>query len=336
MAVINVTPLMDITELIASDNVNAGDVLLLEDGIYHQTVNIAKNNIRIAAKGPEVIFDGRSTLGSAFTLSNVTRVVIAGIKMRHYRFNGVLIASGYGNRIIQNIISNTLSNAIDVRNSSGNLIWKNEICNCFDAVRFIFGSTSNWVIENIAKDCFDDGFECFLDPDSNNAFISNKAIGNAANGIDMFGSNNLALNNILIGNGLALVTSNGSNSVVIGNVMKDTMENTLEILTGYVNHFSGENHIVCNTRSGIRNNGQLGTFLNNEICYNGNSGMMLDTPSSGNLVMDNILICNIPGNITNNGTDNYLISNIVKPCGPCEAPGVVCSHCTDQAENGSN
>jgi hypothetical protein len=121
-------------ELIASDNVNAGDVLLLEDGIYHQTVNIAKNNIRIAAKGPEVIFDGRSTLGSAFTLSNVTGVVIAGIKMRHYRFNGVLIASGSGNRIIQNIISNTLSNAIDVRNSSSNLIWKNEICNCFDAV----------------------------------------------------------------------------------------------------------------------------------------------------------------------------------------------------------
>ncbi len=34
MAVINVTPLTDITALIASDAVSPGDVLLLEDGLY--------------------------------------------------------------------------------------------------------------------------------------------------------------------------------------------------------------------------------------------------------------------------------------------------------------
>lgn len=55
MAVIKVTPIMDITALIASDNVNEGDVLLLEEGIYFQTVNILKDNIRIVAKGPGVI-----------------------------------------------------------------------------------------------------------------------------------------------------------------------------------------------------------------------------------------------------------------------------------------
>ena len=51
MAVINVTPLTDITALIASDSVNQGDVLLLDEGIYYQTVIIPKNNIRIKAKG---------------------------------------------------------------------------------------------------------------------------------------------------------------------------------------------------------------------------------------------------------------------------------------------
>ncbi len=35
MAVINVTPRMDITELINSDSVNEGDVLLLEEGVFN-------------------------------------------------------------------------------------------------------------------------------------------------------------------------------------------------------------------------------------------------------------------------------------------------------------
>lgn len=76
MAVINVTPLTDITDLIASDNVAEGDVLLLEEGIYFQTVNILKNNIRIIAKGPEVIFDGiRFSLGSTnnWVIENVVK-----------------------------------------------------------------------------------------------------------------------------------------------------------------------------------------------------------------------------------------------------------------------
>ncbi len=60
MAVINVTPFTDITALIASDNVKEGDVVLLEKGIYFQTVNITKNYIRIVAKGPGVVFDGQS------------------------------------------------------------------------------------------------------------------------------------------------------------------------------------------------------------------------------------------------------------------------------------
>lgn len=45
MAVINVTTFDDISAIIASDKVTEGDVLLLEDGIYFQSVNILKNNI---------------------------------------------------------------------------------------------------------------------------------------------------------------------------------------------------------------------------------------------------------------------------------------------------
>ncbi len=324
MAVINITPLTDITELIASDNVNPGDVLLLEEGIYHQIVIVTKNYIRIVAKGPEVIFDGISTLATAFALSNVTGVVIEGINIRNYRTFGILIEGGSGNRIIKNTINNTLSNAIEVQSSSGNLIWKNEICKCFDGVRLVLGSTNNWVIDNIAKECADDGFESFLEPDINNAFISNKAIGNTANGLDVFGSNNLSLDNILIDNGNGLVNSNGSDSLAIGNEIKNCQLNSQTILFGYVNQFSAENLVVCNNRFGVNSSGQFGMFLNNEISYNGDSGLILNSASAGNLIMDNKLVCNIPENIIDNGTDNNFINNNEKPCKPCESPSDVC------------
>ncbi|WP_373000033.1 hypothetical protein [Lutispora sp.] len=132
MAVINITLLTDINALIASDNVNEGDALLLEEGIYFQTVNILKSNIRIVAKRPGVILDGKDILFTTITLSNVVGVGIEGINIRNYRFENIIIRSGSGNRIINNrIISDPLSDGIEIVGSSGNLIWKNEICDSF-------------------------------------------------------------------------------------------------------------------------------------------------------------------------------------------------------------
>lgn len=327
MAIINVTPLTDITDLIASDNVTEGDVLLLEEGIYFQTVNVTKGFIRIVAKGPEVIFDGKNILLTAFTLANVSGVAIEGINIMQYRVNGVLIQGGSGNRIINNKINNTLGNAIDVRQSSGNLIWKNEIRKCLDGVRLIQGSTNNWVIENLARECFDDGFESFLEDDINNAFISNTAIKNRANGLDMFGSNNLLLDNLLIDNGFGIIISQGSNSVAIGNIVKGNKSDTHFIANGYMNYFASENRIVCNRRIGTENQSQFAFLLNNEISFNGGNGIVLGEPSLGNLLMNNELICNIPENIVDLGTNNNLIDNIDKPCRPCESPSDVCGNC---------
>jgi len=331
MAVINVTPLTDITALIASDSINEGDVLLLEEGIYYQTVIITKNNIRIVAKGPKVVFDGKSTLITAFTLSNVTGVIIEGINIRQYRTIGIFIDGGSGNRIIKNTIHNTLGNGIEVFTSSGNLFWKNQLFRCFDGIRLILGSTNNWVIDNIAKECFDDGFESFFDQDMNNSFISNKAIGNTSNGLDIFGTNNLVVDNLLADNGLGLVIANGSDSVAIGNEIRECKVETYTVLTNFWNHFAGENRIVCNNLTGISNNSLFGVFLNNEISYNKDSVITLGMNSVGNLVMDNTLVCNIPENITDSGTNNIILNNTEKPCGPCEAPSEVCDSCTDEA-----
>ena len=145
MAVTNVTPLTDITALIASESVNEGDVLQLEEGIYFQSVIIPKNNIRIIAKGPKVILDGKSTLITAFILSNVTGVIIDGTNIRYYRANGIEIDSGSGNRIIKNTINNTFNFGISILDSSNNLIWKNEVSKCSDGIRLSSASTTTMV-----------------------------------------------------------------------------------------------------------------------------------------------------------------------------------------------
>lgn len=183
MAVINVTALTDITGLIASDRVSPGDVLLLEDGLYFQTVNITKDNIRIIAKGKNAVFYGMGILFNAFILSDVTGVEINGITIPNYSISGILIDFGSGNRIVNNKI----------------------------------------YIENTVKNCYGDGFHSFREQDSDNVFVGNTAIGNRGYGMSIQGTNNLLLNNTLIDNGSGgVIIGEGSNTVGINNTVKDS------------------------------------------------------------------------------------------------------------------
>jgi len=334
MSVINVTPLMDITELILSDNVNEGDVLLLEEGIYFQSVAVLKNYIRIVAKGPGVIFDGRSILLDAFILPDVVGVGIEGINIRHYRASGILVEFGFGHRIINNRIHNMLEHGVEIVSSRDNLIWRNEISYCYDGILLIGGSTNNRVVENVVSRCYGDGFESFLSQDSNNGFISNKSIRNRNNGLEMYGSNNLAFNNLLIDNGLGVIVSQERDSVFIGNKVKGTIFGTHIIFEEYTNYFAGGNNVVCNREEGIENNnGQFGVFIDNEISYNGDSGILLGEESTGNLVMNNKLVCNVLENIIDIGSNNNIINNIEKTCELCESPSAVCEGYSDEEDN---
>ena len=127
MAIIKVSPETDITLVIASAEVNEGDVLLFEEGIYHQVVLISKNNIRLLARNHHVIFDGFDTLAAAFVLLGTTGVEISGITIRNYLLAGILLIGGSANRIVCNVIAKTGIWGIVAAESSDNLIWKNWI-----------------------------------------------------------------------------------------------------------------------------------------------------------------------------------------------------------------
>ena len=317
---------MDITALIASDTVSPGDVLLLEDGLYFQTVNVTKKNIRIIAKGRNVVFYGNSRLLAAFVLSAVSGVEINGITMQYYSGSGVIIDSGNGNRIVNNKIVNMINYSITISSSSANLLWKNDICNVYNGIRLFLASTNNRIIENTVKDCYNDAFETFSEPDSNNVFISNTAIGTRGYGMIIYGRNNLLLNNVLIDNGQGGVNINaGNNTIAINNIVKNSKLNGYFVFQ-HSNVYVGGNQIECNLREGMLILDENGIFQDNHIAYNGGYGISLATSAANNLFLENTLKCNIPANIVERGIDNVLIGNADKPCEPCELPGDKCDN----------
>jgi len=321
MAVIYVSPQTDITALIASAEVSPGDVLVLEDGIYHQTVIITKDFLRIVAQGCDAIFDGKNILLDAFILMNVTGVEINGIKITNYQADGIRINEGTANRIIGNIIQDVSNIGIAVYSSSSNLIWKNKVIHAFDGILLRFGSTNNRVVENLVRLCEDDGIESWLLPDENNVFIGNTATNNARFGMEIFGPNNLVLFNVVKDNGSIGVFIAGANIAVINNEIKNNNNSGVLLFTSSPNVFVGGNEVDCSKVFGVDIYSNNGNIQENAITFNKSIGIRLNLTAGSNMIFDNKLICNPPVNILDTSEvnpffvpDNIILDNIDQPC----------------------
>lgn len=338
MAVITVSPATDISDLIASDNVSPGDVLLLEDGEYFQTVDITKNNLRLVAKGRKAVFNGKSILAAAFILNDVTGVEVNGVSIMHFRVNGIRIEQGGGHWIVGNKINRVLDTGIAVISSRENLLWKNEVCRTFVGVRLVAASVNNRLVENLTTLCIADGFESFSPEDSDNVFIGNTAINNCGFGLHCAGSNNLLADNLLVGNsfgGIGMET--GNNSVATGNIIKNNM-NRGGFLSGQDSLFFGENRVEANLREGIVVSGTFtnGIFHRNTVRHNTDSAITLGANTRSNFVFDNVFKCNIPVNIRDLSDANNYFGNIDEPCKPNELPFEDCGGCLkDLKERGT-
>lgn len=331
MAVITVSPATDISDLIASDNVSPGDVLLLEDGEYFQTVDITKNNLRLVAKGRKAVFNGKSILAAAFILNDVTGVEVNGVSIMHFRVNGIRIEQGGGHRIVGNKINRVLDTGIAVISSRENLLWKNEVCRTFVGVRLVAASVNNRLVENLTTLCIADGFESFSPEDSDNVFIGNTAINNGGFGLHCAGSNNLLADNLLVGNsfgGIGMET--GNNSVATGNIIKNNM-NRGGFLSGQDSLFFGENRVEANLRDGIAIIGiNNGIFQQNIFKFNKEHGISLHPATQANFVFNNKLQCNLPDNLRDfSGRNNYL-GNVEEPCKPHELRFEDCHACMEE------
>ncbi|WOO37961.1 NosD domain-containing protein [Anaerocolumna sp. AGMB13020] len=331
MAVFYVTPLTNIEEFINSDEVMPGDVLLLEDGVYRQSVSITKNHIRIVANGKCVVFEGEDTLLTGINLNNVEGVEILGLQFQNYLINAIVITQGSSNRIRKNRMFKG-NIGISVVRSSGNLIHNNVVENAvLDGIRLAFTSTGNYVLENEISNSGDDGIDCFFLEDANNLLVGNVARENTGNGFEVLGEKCCVFKNCAIANGEnGLLLLGGANIVALQNEAHD---NKLSgITTNSSNFFIGLNTVAKNEREGLGIYSDFGIVEENDIRFNLNYGLLIDENADYNLVLRNCFLNNVPENISDNGTGNNFIEN-VDGKSPCESESVPMKGVTEKAVN---
>ena len=307
MAIINVSPSTNISTLIASASVSEGDVLLLEEGVYYQSVVISKNNIRIVGENCRAVFNGSGFLASAFILNGVSGVEIFGVTMRDYIGYGVYINGGSANRIVSNAIFDIEGPGIFAVTSTANLIWKNRIRNVSDGVFLGSVSTGNQVIENFVRDCSNDGLEAFLSEDTNNAFIGNKVEDCEDHGIEVFGANCLVYHNHVcnaVNLGYYLVTGRGI--VSIENHGEHNQNGCVLIAS---NAFVARNDFSNNRGRGLDILSSDNIIQSNLIKENRDSGLVLESFANNNFIYNNRIVCNTPIDIVTGGTGNNFLSN---------------------------
>jgi parallel beta-helix repeat protein len=316
MAVINITIADDISLIIAAV-ANPGDVLLVEDGIYNQSVLVTKSNVHIIAKGNGAVFDGLNLLVAAFVLDNISNVTVEGFTIINYTGVGITVGGGSANRILKNRLVDTGVEGIMLDNSTRNVVWRNEASGCTEGILMINGSTANWIIENNCHDNLATGIETFLDEDANNAVISNKCSNNSLNGFGVFGTNSLMLYNKSNGNGIDGFSTFSLDMAMIGN-------------EAFGNNFNGAETdlpfglILCNELSkngfsGLSLSSNANIAAENEIECNRDSGIKIDTNNTLNSLIRNKSEDNRPFDIEDLGTNNNYVRN---ECETSNPPGL--------------
>jgi parallel beta-helix repeat protein len=181
----------DFTRIQAAVNAaSPGATILVCAGTYQESVTIAKNDLRIRAKGApgSVVLDGMAqTLLAGFYIQNASGNLISGFRIQNFHEAGILLDNGDGNRIRNNVTTGAHHDGIEVRlGSSGNLIEHNLVIDnlasnaCGIQIRDA-GSTANVVRHNKAINN-NWGIRIGLGA-TNNTVFHNRAVNNRAFGI---------------------------------------------------------------------------------------------------------------------------------------------------------
>lgn len=313
----------------AVNNAASGDVILVDKGIYHETVVITRSNIRIYANHQQyAVLDGRNLLASAFMLNKVSGVVIAGFKIKNFIENGIAVNLGNNNRIINNQIHDVGGSGIELLQSSGNLVWQNNIKRT-GAEGIQVGpqrSVGNSIVQNVIQFATNDGNDVYSFADANNALVGNYLSNNGDNGIEVFGPNTLVLNNQIFNNGGSGVfaAGGGVNAVILNNRIKMNVSDGIHIGPPSINNFISMNEIAKNSSidteetAGIHVFSKFNFIEQNSIKKNRDIG--LELIGNNNTAIFNELQANKPYDIVNTGKNNNLLFNECE----CSNPPSLC------------
>ncbi|MDF2715890.1 MAG: hypothetical protein K0R28_2815 [Paenibacillus sp.] len=305
MAILQVSPGTPGILQTTVDLANAGDLIVVNDGVYNETVTFTgpdDNFIRIVARHPhKAILDSNNTKGNAFVLDNVVGVEINGFLIRNYTDTGIEMDSASNhNRIVNNRIQDIDIFGIEM-NGFGNLAWRNEIERINNTGIEFEGGTGNWAVQNVIRNV-----AVAIDiEDGVNILIGN--IVDASITVDSTG--NLLFNNQVRNAGTTggIVIQAAPHTAVIQNHIHGSNGDGISATSD--NNFFGDNKIIENKGSGIEISSDFNIVENNEIEDNTDSGILLNAGATGNLILRNELDDNEPRNITDNGVNNNSFQN---------------------------
>ncbi|KQL46073.1 hypothetical protein AN963_13830 [Brevibacillus choshinensis] len=227
----------------------AGDVILVSDGVYHETVEVNTDFIRIIAKDDNVILDGEGKRANAFFLfpsaipNAISGVEIKGFKIKNYCNDGILVVNGIVNSLINNRINEVSGNGIELLTTNGSLVWRSKVEESgIDGIRD-FGS-ENYIIENHVRKNKEEGISIEGMNSLDNVITDNDIEKNDGSGI--------------------LINANSTFNVIQENKIKEN-DNGIEI-NGNQNAII-RNRLKQNRRTDIKDNGAGNHYVKNR-CMN--------------------------------------------------------------------
>ncbi|KUG04221.1 cell surface protein [hydrocarbon metagenome] len=282
MAIIRVPQDRDTVQL-GVDAANPGDIVLVDNGSYKESVIVSKNSIRIVAKEKYgVILESNAVNENAIKLDNTYNVEIFGFIIQNSHRSIWVYRGGY-HRIIGNIFQNHNADGIIFEDSTGNFIYQNIIRHNFSVGVLLGwsnpGSTSNWLVENLINDNGGHGVEIWTDIATGNAIINNNIFGNQGEGI----------------------FAKGQNTLLYGNYVEHNTSNGVKLLYGN-NSIAVNNGIKANLGDGIDISSNQNIAISNLVKKNYGTGIQIS--GDENIVQGNVIINNKRGNIENNCNNN--------------------------------
>lgn len=251
-----------------------GDAIIIESGIYHESVTVNKDSIRITGDGL-VIIDGAFELSCGITVENAAGVMLQSLKIVNFNTYGICMNNGYDNGAVCCRTDNCIISGIAVMSSSGcRLIYCTAGGNGYNGIELI--DTANTLVEH-----------CLL-----------KSNGNCGiEGRSPTGMTELVSNEIRMNLNCGASFSGGAPVRLINNCIADNMTSGC-LITDPLSEIRG-NIVSGNTDAGLAVFGRGCTIVRNSISEQGGLGLYI---SDGCSVTNN--------NIYDNGTFGLYVAGV--------------------------
>ncbi|MCI1960058.1 MAG: right-handed parallel beta-helix repeat-containing protein, partial [Clostridia bacterium] len=302
----------------AVDAAFSGDIILVENGIYHEQVTINKGFIKIIGKNKTVL-DGEMKLDSGFTLDNADGVEIRSFIIENFALYGINILASSGDTISKTRIFDNYNN----------IYLEDTATNCVIADSIVMGGGMAG-ITNLGNNLRIERCQISYNGSTGvylrdcNFYVGQSDISNNfGNGINFDISDYSAciIGNKLYENRNPALIANG-NCLIKGNEICNTFSSGVGALTN--NCIVEENLICSNKQDGIiMRNGS--SAIRNKVHDNGRYGIAVE---QGNFVEGNTVLGNKYYDINRTWANSIIKNNICVK----SSPPWLCKECCPSPE----